>query len=55
MGLPKSKKQSMPFRLDYLLKNNLIDNNLEQLADIRREGIDNKIYKFMTDKLSEDQ
>lgn len=44
MGLPKASKQSMPFRLDFLLKNQLIENDLKKLGSLKRQEIDEKIY-----------
>lgn len=36
MGLPKSTKQTMPFRLDFLVRNELAEYDLNTLGKLRR-------------------
>lgn len=48
MGLPRPHSQSMPFRLDFLIKNKLVENDLRVLGELRRSDIDHKIYKHLS-------
>lgn len=52
MGLVKAQKRTMPFRLDFLLRNQLINNDLNTLGKIRRKQIDDKIYKLLNNRLN---